>query len=82
MDDAIGMSSLQCVGDLDGIVDSILEIEWTILQLILERLTFDILHDDELLTFVLLNVIDHTDIGMFDSRGCFGFLEEPGFVLF
>jgi len=47
------------------------------LDTVLQGLAFQVLHDDEGLSFMLTNVVDGADVGMVQCRRCSGFPLEP-----
>ena len=78
VDDAFGMRSIECIGNLDGERENQFRFQRATADAMLQRHAVEILHDDEVLTFALVNLEDHADIGVVQRRGCLCFALETG----
>ena len=78
MDNAAGVSRVECVGNLDTQFQQLFNLERAALDLVFEGCTVQILHRDESLPLLLADVIDGADIGMVQGRSRLGFTLEAG----
>src|SRR5262249_51881851 len=83
MHDLSAMSLSQTQSDLRSNIQSLLDRQGSTLNLLLQRLTFIVSHDDEHLLIVrFCNFMDGTDVRMVQSRGGFSFPDEADLLLF
>src|ERR1017187_1291506 len=78
VDYAFGVGCVQCVGNLDGQRENQFGFEGTPRDAVLQRQPVEKLHGDEVLTFALVNLEDHADIGMVQGGGSLRFALEAG----
>ena len=76
MNDPGGLGFRQCIGDLDGVLQDIIQLQPAAWNQLAERLALDIFHDNEVGAIVTGDVMDGDDVGMIEGRGGFGFLDE------
>ena len=69
VDDACSVSRVQSVGQLNGQIQQQLGGERSPRSPLLQRLTFEQLHRDEVLALVLTHIVDGTDVGVIQG-GC------------
>jgi hypothetical protein len=69
MHDALGVCRLQGIRHLDANPAQPADLDGPRLDEILQGLAFQELHDDEVLTLVLIDGVDGTDIGVVQGRG-------------
>ena len=72
------MGGIERVRNLDAQFEQLFNLEWTALDLVLERGTVQILYSDEGLTRFLAYVINGADIGMVQGRSRLGLALEAG----
>ena len=77
MDDAFGMRSDERVGNLDGDVEKLVEFHGLAAETLLQTLAFQLLHDDERVAVVVVNLVDGADVGVVQLRGSACFTLEP-----
>ena len=66
--DAMGVSGVERVGDLDTEVEQLGQGQRTLRDALPERHTIQKLHRDEAPALRLTDFVDHTDVGMIQSR--------------
>ena len=76
VDDAFGMRGIEGIGNLDGERENQFRFQRTPSDAMLQRHAVEILHDDEVLTFALVNLEDHADVGVVQCRCRLGFALE------
>ena len=76
VDDAFGVSRVQCIGNLDGHFEEMLQLHRAVPDVMLQRLTVEILHSDNGLTIFLADVINRADVGVVERRGGLGFTSK------
>ena len=69
MHDSPGVRCVQCIDDLDAELQHLLGLHRLARDTLLQRLALQQLHDNELLAFVLANVVDGANIGMIQGGG-------------
>ena len=73
MNDALAVSSIERIGDLDGNRDNTFRIQGSCGNQVFQSHSIQIFHGDERLAVLLANVINRTDAGMIQSRCGLGF---------
>ena len=68
MHHALSMSLVQRVGDLDGVPQSLVERQGTFLQPVGQRLTLEVLHDQEVDPVLFTDVMERADVRMIQAR--------------
>jgi hypothetical protein len=68
VNDASGVSGIECVRDLDSERQHSLDLHWISANAVLQRHAVEILHDDEGLTFMLADLIDRVDVRTVEGR--------------
>ena len=68
VDDSLGMGSIQSIRNLYSQLQQLIDFNGTACHSIPKGLAFQVLHDNEGLSFMLTNVIDGADIGMIECR--------------
>src|SRR6185295_7946967 len=68
MDDAGPMGSVQGASDLNRVLERLIEREGSLLQLLLERIALQILHNEERCAVLLADVVQWTDVGVIELR--------------
>src|SRR5712692_7033515 len=76
VDNSLGMRGIQRIGNLDSQVEHLIDLEWPPGDEVLERLPLEQLHDDEVVSLVLADLVDGADVGMVQGRGGSGFALE------
>jgi len=76
MDDAVSMGLVERVRDLDGILKGVIERKRALLQSVSKRLSFQVLHHQEIDAVLLTDVEDGTDVRMTECRERLGFTRE------
>ncbi len=76
MDDARGVGLGQPIGDLDGVPESVVELDPLAADQLVERLPLNELHDDEIPALIGGDVVDDDDVGVAQGRGGLGLLGE------
>ena len=76
VDDALGMRRVEGFGNIDADREQLLHLQRSIADEMLERLAFEILHDDEGLIAILADVVNGADIGMIQRRRRLGLAAE------
>src|SRR5208283_788602 len=69
MHNTAAVGSVECVGNLNAKLQQLVDLERTVLDLVLERLTIQKLHRDKCLRFLLADVVDGADVGMIQGGG-------------
>src|ERR1700691_3384183 len=69
MDDALRVSRVQRIGNLDAERKQRIQFQRTVADDMFQGRSVQILHDDERLAVPLANVVDGTNIGMIERRG-------------
>ncbi len=64
VDNAFGVSRIQSIGNLNSQIQYLIRLKGLVLNAVLERLAFQVLHDNERLTSMFTNVVDGADVGM------------------
>ena len=77
VDDALGVSGVQGVGDLDRQLQQLRRLDGLARDAVLESLALQQLHADEGLAFVLVDVVNGADVGMIEGGGGLGLSLEP-----
>src|SRR5882762_2232918 len=85
MHDSLRMSRIEGIGDLHSEIQDFPDIEWLASNQVLQRLSLQQLHGDEVLAVRFVNFMDRADVGMIE-RGrskCFALKSLPrsGIVL-
>ncbi len=78
VDYALCVSSIQCVGDLDGQRQNYLGFHRSPADAMLQRYAIQKLHGDERLSVLLANVVDRTDIGVIQRGRSLRFTLKAG----
>src|SRR5262249_11884570 len=68
MDDSFGVSSFKRVGYLRRQFQQFVCLQWASAQALPQRLALKQLHDDERMTFGLVDIMDCANVGMIESR--------------
>ena len=76
MDNAFRVRRLQAVGNLNRQLHHVIRFQRLALDAVFEGLALQVLHDDEGLAFMLVNVVNGADVGMIERRGRAGFALE------
>ena len=76
MDDALGVTRSQRVGDLNADIEDLLQLHRPAQHALLQADAFQPLHHDEGMAVGVLNVVDGADAGVVKLRGGAGFPEE------
>ena len=71
-----GRVRLGRIGDLQGILQGLVQLHPLVPDQFVERLPFDVLHRNEIDAIRLVDVIDRDDVGMVQGGGCAGFPDE------
>ena len=74
--DSFCMRRVERVGNLNPQGKNRVGLHRSIADLVLQRHAVQILHDDEVLTFALVNLEHHADVGMIQRRSCLCFSLE------
>src|ERR1022692_1022103 len=69
MNDPLGMGRVQSISDVDGDVEELLDVDWPIVDQVLESPSFEKLHYEECPTVLFADVIDDADVGMVQRGG-------------
>src|SRR5207245_5031161 len=69
MDDALRMCCIERVGNLDAEIEHRFDLQRFSSDLVLEGLTFEVLHSDEGPSFIFPNVVNRADIRVIECRG-------------
>jgi hypothetical protein len=69
MDDALGVRGVQRVGNLDPQVEQFVDLQRLAAEAVLEGFSFQLLHHDKGLAFVLANLVHRADIRVVQRRG-------------
>ncbi len=64
MDNALGVSSIYSIGNLNPQIKQFIRLHGAALDAVLEGLAFQVLHDNKRLTFVIADVVNDADVGM------------------
>ena len=67
MDDAVAMRGVEGGGDLDRVLDRLIERQRRPSQSIGERLALEARHDEEVGALVLADVVERADVGMIEG---------------
>jgi hypothetical protein len=67
------MRGLQAVRNLNSHVQQFFSVQWRFLYALFEYLPLQVLHYDERLSLVLVNVVDHRNVWMIQRRSSAGF---------
>ena len=62
MDDASRVSGVERVGDLNGEIYCVRCLQRSLTEHLAERLSFEVLHDDEGLAFMFIDVMNRADV--------------------
>src|SRR5438270_418261 len=73
MNDAFGMGCNQRICDLNSNLEKLIEIHRLSVHTLLQALTFQLLHDNEGMAIVVVNIVNRADVGMIQLRGSSGF---------
>src|SRR5581483_3519499 len=73
MNDTLGVSRFERVRSLNGKIEECADIQWLLLDALLEGCPVKKLHSDEGLAFMLSNFINGANAGMVQSRSSTGF---------
>ena len=76
MDDSLSVAGRERVRHLDADVENLLQLDRLAAQPLLQAHAFQLLHDDERTTFVVLDVMNDADAGMIQLRGGAGLAHE------
>ncbi len=76
VDDALGMRGIERLGDVNADREQLLHLQRTIADEMLQRLAFQILHDDVGLIAFFADVINGADVGMIQGRRGLGLTPE------
>src|SRR2546427_10202290 len=77
VNDPLRMGSIQCVGNLDAQLQQLLRVERPAGNAVLERLALQKLHDNKVLAFVFINLMNGTDIRVIQGGGGASFTLKP-----
>ena len=77
MHHALAVDFVQCVGNLDAVLKRLIHWQSALHQAVGQRLTFDVLHDDEVDPIVLTDVVERADVRMIQLRDRSGLTLEP-----
>jgi len=77
MNDPLGVSSIQAVRNLDCQVENLISLKRLAEDALLQRLALQEFHGNELLPFVLVDLMDRANVRMIEGRGGFGLALEP-----
>jgi hypothetical protein len=71
--DSLAVSFVECVGNLDGITQHLIQRQRTFLQPLSQRLAFQILHHQEISSVLMADVVKRADVRMIQAsnRPCF-----------
>ena len=72
MDNTPLMRRMKPLGDLLRDFNDLLELQWPLFDFLGDGLPIDVLHGDERLAVVLIDLVDGGDIGMTQLGRCFG----------
>jgi len=76
------MSLRQPLGDLNGNVDGLFQLQWSPFDFLFQRFAFVAGHADKHLPlFSLVDLVDSANVRMIQSGGCLGFLNETSLDL-
>ena len=78
VDDSLGMRGIEGIGNFDSERENQFRFQRTPGDAVLQRQAVEILHGDEVLTFALVNLEDHADIGVVQCRRRLCFSLEAG----
>ncbi len=76
MDDTLGVRRLERIGDLDGVIQQLVEFQRLLGDPVLQGLPFQVLHDEEGRAFPLADVMQGADVGMVQGGGGAGLALE------
>jgi hypothetical protein len=76
MNDSLLMRSDERIGNLDSHLEQLLEFHGFLVEALLEGLAFQLLHHDEGMAGVVLDVVNDADIGMIQLRSGTSFALE------
>src|SRR5580658_7222870 len=68
VDDSFSMRGIEGIGNLDGKRENQFRFQRMPADAVLQRHAVEILHDDEGLTFALVNLVHYADVGMVQRR--------------
>src|SRR5208283_5029202 len=69
MHNPAAVGSVKCVGNLNAELQQLVDLERTVLDLVLQGLTIEKLHRDKCLRILLTDVVDGADVGMIEGGG-------------
>src|SRR4029077_20208203 len=75
VDDGFRVGRIESVGNLVAIIGNAFDVQWLSGNAVLEGLSFKNLHDNEVLAFKLVYIVDRANVGMIQRRS------GPGFSL-
>ena len=81
VDDFCAMCLVQPVRDLNAVLQSLVEWERAFLQSLRERLSLDVLHDDEIDTVLLADIVERADVRVIELRDRLGLTLEACLAL-
>ena len=64
MHDTLPVGLVQRVGNLDGVFQTLIEWQPSLLQPLLERVALDVLHDEVVEAVLFTDIVERTDVGM------------------
>ena len=76
MDDSLAMRFIKRVRNLDCVLNRLVERERALLQTLGQRLPFEVLHDEEVDSILLTNVVEGTNVRMVECGHGAGFALE------
>ena len=75
--DSFAMCFIQRIRNLDGVLQYLIERQWTFLETLRQRLAFQILHHQEISSVLLADVVEDADVGMIQAGDGARFAVEP-----
>ena len=76
MNNPLSVSLVECVGDLDGVFEGLVEREASLLQPLLQRVPIHVLHDEVVNPVLFTDVVERADMGMVQAADGLGFALE------
>ncbi len=76
MNDPLSVRLVQCVSDLDGVFQRLIEGQATLLQPLLERVPIHVLHDEVVDTVLFPDVVERANVRMVEAADGFGLTLE------
>src|SRR5579864_7348942 len=70
------MRLVQRIGNLDGVLQYLLDRQRTFLQSLRERLAFDVFHHQKINFVLMSSVVERADVGMIEAGNGFSFALE------